>query len=267
LERGVHLNQVTGKLFNENDFYPGAVFKVYNREFEVLDPDEYTRKYVECGGSNRQYDLQAVLEKVRESLRQQYPLIRDIFRKFDKDKDGVITQTEFADILHKWGYQPTDEEVLVLMRHFDTREDGQISYNEFCDALLDEDYTQHMLKSKPPLQQEPCPMYKEYAQDREAEREETNKVRNAVRSIGDAIYKKSHVVTLLAKELNKMTHLPTIHWKKIHEAMEMQGHKFHPEDVYRSVVHVMPDSDPDDVNFTEYLKSMVTSYHDLSATR
>merc|ERR1712048_1324702 len=101
-----------------------------------------------CG--RKKYDLTVVLTKMRESFRQQFPLIRDIFRRFDSDHDGVLTLNEFKQCLEKFGFALSTEDVIILMKHFDTRQDGQVSYNEFCDAILDPDYTNDMLKMKPP---------------------------------------------------------------------------------------------------------------------
>merc|ERR1719388_178219 len=85
-------------------------------------------------------------------MRQQFPNVRDIFRRFDLDHDGVLTLAEFKTALAKYGFgQLSDEEVTLVMKHFDRRQDGQVSYNEFCDALLDEDYTTEMMKTKPHL--------------------------------------------------------------------------------------------------------------------
>merc|ERR1719443_1387339 len=112
--------------------------------------DEYTRKYVmQDKSGDVRLDLQAVLEKVRESMRQQFPMVRDIFRRFDTDHNGVITLQEFKQALQKFGFQLSEDEVLLIMRHFDKRQDGQVTYNEFCDALLDQDFTTDMLKSRP----------------------------------------------------------------------------------------------------------------------
>jgi len=267
LEKGIHVNQITGQIFKDTDLRPGSIVKVYNREFEIVDMDEYTRKHVEEGGNIRTYDLAAVLEKIREGMRQQYPLVRDIFRRFDADKDGVITQKEFKEALNKWGFQPTTEEVLVLMRHFDVRQDGQISYNEFCDVLLDEDYTQHMLKTKPPLVQDFDPAYAERAQARAEERDETEKVRKAARAVGDVIYKQSQKFFRLFKEFSHITHHQTVTCAQIHKALLENGNEFDPEDIRRTVMYVLPGVNPDKVPYVDFLKAMVTSFHDLSATR
>merc|ERR1712139_688820 len=121
--------------------------------------------------------VQAVLEKLREGMRQQFPLVRDIFRRFDTDHNGVITLKEFKAALHKFGFMLSDEEVLILMRHFDKRQDGQVTYNEFCDSLLDEDCTCEMMKVKPPIDQRPDADYNERAALKAQERVETEKVR------------------------------------------------------------------------------------------
>merc|ERR1719359_631542 len=180
LEKGVHLNQKTGRLFEPADLIPGNIVKIFNHEFQMLDMDEYTRKYITQDGEGAKVDLQAVLEKFRESLRQQFPLVRDIFRRFDTDHNGVITLQEFRQALQKFGFMLADEEVLILMRHFDKRQDGQVTYNEFCDALLDEDCTCEMMKTKPPIDPRTDSEYNMRAAQKASERTETDKVRKAV---------------------------------------------------------------------------------------
>jgi len=267
LEKGVHTNQITGELFKPTDLFPGNVIKVYNRAFEILDMDEYTRKYIEFNGAPRTYDLGAVLEKLRESMRQQFPAVRDIFRKFDSDHDGVLTWQEFKKALEKWGYMMTTEEALVIMKHFDTRKDGQVSYNEFCDALLDQDYTTNMMTLKPRLDEVKDADYAAKASFKLEERGETEKVRKAVRDIGDCIYKHTAVFKKLMKEFVHMTHEPVVTCAQICRALTDIGQPFHLEDVTRCVLFVLPGVDPQRVNYIEFLKSMVTSYHDLCANR
>ncbi|CAE7533739.1 unnamed protein product [Symbiodinium necroappetens] len=197
------MNQVTGELFQPNDLIPGKVVKIYNNEFLIVDMDEYSKKVFENPDALlRRFDLEAVLQKIRDSMRQQYPLVRDVFRKFDSDHDGVLTVAEFQQALEKFGFQLSPEDVLKIMRHFDTRKDGQVSYNEFCDALLDPDWTTVMMQTKPPLD-EPRLLdshdhsYAERAMVKSAERAETTQVRKAIKDMGDVLYKK---------------HLCDIHW-------------------------------------------------------
>mmetsp|Transcript_81867 Transcript_81867/g.228093 ORF Transcript_81867/g.228093 Transcript_81867/m.228093 type:complete len:747 (+) Transcript_81867:82-2322(+) len=267
LEKAVHFNQHTGQLFKPQDLYPGAVVKVYNREFEILDMDEYTRNYIESSDSGRRYDLCAVLEKLRESMRQQFPLVRDVFRRFDTDHDGVLTVAEFKQALEKYGFQLADEEILVLMKHFDQRKDGQVSYNEFCDALLDEDYTTAMMQAKAPLDQTFDADYAARAQRKTEERVETELVRDAARRLGDVVYKQIHTFTKLFKEFGHMTHQQTVTTAQIVEAFRQTGHHFPIEDVTRALLFVMPQADPEAIDYVEFLKAVTTSYHDLAHTR
>lgn len=267
LEKSVHLNQMTGKLFKPQDMYPGAIVKVYNREFEILDMDEYTRAYIEDPSSGPKFDLVAVLEKVRENMRQQFPLVRDVFRRFDDDHDGVLTVLEFKKALEKWGFKMSDEEIFIVMKHFDSRKDGQVSYNEFCDALLDEDFTQSMLKTKPPMEGGFDPAYADRAKVKAQERGETEKVRAATRRLGDVIYRHHHTFMKLFKEFARMTHEPTVTVAQIAEALKQSGHTFTHDEVHRALSFVLPKADPERVNYVEFLKAMVTSYHDLCNTR
>lgn len=267
LEKAVHLNQMTGKLFRPQDFYPGAVVKVYNREFEIVDMDEYTRNYIEGGVQGSKYDLQAVLEKLREGMRQQYPLARDIFRKFDGDSDGVITASEFKQLLEKYGFQLSDEEIFILMKHFDSRQDGQISYNEFCDALLDEDYTQSMMAKKQPLDARFDPSYAERAKEKTEQRLETEAVRAAARRVGDVIYKQQHTFNRLFKEFARMSHTATVTSRQIVEALRQIGHIFTLDDVNRALMYVLPGVDLDRVEYVKFLKACVSTFHDLANTR
>jgi hypothetical protein len=264
LEKAVHLNQNTGKLFTVEDLFVGAVIKVYNREFILKDCDEYTRRLQSNSEGNRKYDLQAVLEKIRESLKQLFPLVRDVFRRIDADHDGVITFDEMKQCLEKWGFQLANEDIITIMKHFDTRGDGQISYNEFCDALLDEDYTNDMMKQKPRLIEGFDADYAERAMFKTEERKETQQVREAARKITDSIYKHIHTFTRLCKEFGRMTHESVVTVLQIRDALESCGHSYQVDDVYRALLYVHPDADPERVNYVQFLKALTTTFHDLS---
>merc|ERR1712193_515028 len=202
-------------------------------------------KYITQDGSGAQVDLQAVLEKFREGMRQQFPLVRDVFRRFDTDHNGVITLPEFRQALQKFGFMLPDEEVLILMRHFDKRQDGQVSYNEFCDALLDEDCTCEMMKMKPPIDIRSDPEYNERAALKGHERAETEKVRKAVRDIGDVFYKHVGMMQKLFKEFTHMTHHNYVTCEQVHAALLKIGFAFDLEDVQRCVRFVIPGADLD----------------------
>eukprot|EP00413_Alexandrium_margalefii_P039129 CAMPEP_0204599060 /NCGR_PEP_ID=MMETSP0661-20131031/54626_1 /ASSEMBLY_ACC=CAM_ASM_000606 /TAXON_ID=109239 /ORGANISM="Alexandrium margalefi, Strain AMGDE01CS-322" /LENGTH=744 /DNA_ID=CAMNT_0051609769 /DNA_START=45 /DNA_END=2279 /DNA_ORIENTATION=- len=268
LEKGVHLNQLTGKLFRPEDLSPGNVIKVYNTEFEIMDMDEYTAKmFSDPDAARCAFDLESVVQKLRESMRQQYPLVRDIFRRFDSDRDGVMTLPEFKSALEKFGFMLSQEEVVQIMKHFDARQDGQVSYNEFCDALLDEDYTAHMLKPKKPVDPSFDGAYAERAQRKAVERTETSEVRKAVRAVGDVMYKKHGMLTRLFKEFGHMTHRSAVSCEQIQHGLRQLGHSFDIEDVQRAVLFLQPDADPNCIEYVELFKSLLASFHDVSMPR
>ncbi|CAK0799622.1 unnamed protein product, partial [Prorocentrum cordatum] len=108
------------------DLMPGQTIKVYNHEFLIIDMDEYTKKRVaEPDMPNFAFDLEAVLHKLRSSLLQSHPQVRDIFRRLDTDHDGVLTFSEFKKALQKFNMMLTDPEIEQVMRHFDHDKNGQ----------------------------------------------------------------------------------------------------------------------------------------------
>jgi len=269
LEKGIHMNQETGDLFKADDLVPGQIVSVFNHRFEMLDWDEYTRKTFENPDVvHRKFDLSVVMEKVREAMRQQFPLIRDIFRRFDTDHDGVLTHHEFKAALAKYGFgQLADREVTILMKHFDRRQDGQISYNEFCDAILDEDYTTEMLKTKPHLDNQHDEEYAQRVAAKSADRQETAEVRKAVRELGDMVYQRRDILHRLFKEFEKMTHEHFVNSKQIKQGLQAVGITFKLEDIDRVILHMDPQGDLQKVGYVTFFKSLICSHHDFSMVR
>merc|ERR1740138_48461 len=257
------MNQVTGKIFQREDLLPGNVIKVYNHEFLTLDMDEFTRKLIDdINVPKHFFDLEAVLQKIRESMRQQFPLVRDIFRRFDTDHDGVMTFDEFKKCLEKFCFTLSDSEVLQIMKHFNTHQDGQVSYNEFCDALLDEDWVPGMLATKPALAGGPDPSYQEKAMTKLIERGETVEVKRAVRMLGDVLYKKHGVLFKLFREVKHMTHEDCVSCEQIQTALRGIGHSFELADIHRAVLWTFPDADLQSVNYLDLFKGLQSTFHD-----
>eukprot|EP00928_Gymnodinium_smaydae_P024383 TRINITY_DN1973_c0_g4_i1.p1 TRINITY_DN1973_c0_g4~~TRINITY_DN1973_c0_g4_i1.p1 ORF type:complete len:749 (+),score=176.38 TRINITY_DN1973_c0_g4_i1:99-2345(+) len=269
LDKNVHLNQLTGDIFRIEDFTSGNRIKVLNHEFEIIDCDEYTRKLLaDPNQRHTSMDLVTILEKMRESMRQQFPLVRDIFRRFDTDHDSVITKDEFKKGCEKFGFLLSDEEVITILKHFDARQDGQVSYNEFCDVLLDEDYTTSMLKTKPNMDLDYDASYHERAASKVEERAETEAVRKAVRELGDAVYKKSEFFPRLMKEFSHLTHLSVVNCEQIQWALLQLGQSFTLQDVQRAAVFVMgPDADLQAIPYIGFFRSLQNAYHDLAHIR
>merc|ERR1712224_1176764 len=124
---------------------------VLNHKFKIIDMDEYTRKYLNGESRGRRAELPVVLATLREGLLQQLPHIRDVFRRFDTDHNGVMTIGEFQQALQKFGYTLSQDEVVTIMQAFDPRGDGQVTYEDFCNAVLDEDYVSAMSPPKAPM--------------------------------------------------------------------------------------------------------------------
>jgi hypothetical protein len=267
LEKGTHANGLTGKLFSQADLYAGAIIEVYNQRFEILGTDEYTAKFERNAEQPRAYDMDAVLEKVREAMRQKFPLVRDVFRKFDLDHNGVITQNEFREALKGLNIHLSKQDLLAIMRHFDTRQDGQVSYNEFCDAVCERDYTQTMLEPRKGLEKGGDEAYESRAASKEEERAETERVRKAVRDIGDIVYKHTQVKTRLTKEFGKITHKPTVSVQQIQEALGSLGFDVDLDDVIRAVLYTQPEADLAEVNYVDFLKALDTTFHENSNPR
>ena len=66
--------------------------------------------------------------------------IRDAFRIFDKDGNGLISAHELRQIMMNLGEKVTDEELDEMMREADLNGDGQIDYegeiNQFKSAVV-----------------------------------------------------------------------------------------------------------------------------------
>merc|ERR1711988_1160313 len=54
-----------------------------------------------------------------------------LFREFDRNRDGDISEREFLRAMDKLRLDLTDSEARRLMRRFDRNNDGRISYREF----------------------------------------------------------------------------------------------------------------------------------------
>jgi len=243
----------------------GNLVQVMNHEFEMLEMDEFTRKWFESKGRNLPYDLNTVLEKMREVMRQQGASVKEIFRKFDKDHNGVITVEEMKEALQKFSFSPSDDEVTCIMRYYDQRQDGQISYNEFCDALLDPDY--ESARATAQMSAVVSEDYKARVHAKTLQRSEVEKVRRAAQEVTEAFYKKIGLSTKLMKEFSAMTHGKTVTVEMVHAALLRLGQSFDLEDIERCVMFLMPGVDCAAIPYMELLQALNCVYHDLCHVR
>merc|ERR1711939_1068358 len=129
------------QFYKPTDMFVGAVMEFRKHRFVLIEADEYTLNYME----NKKFpssDVTAIVEKLKEKFREQSVLIRDTFRRFDRDHSGALNMSEFRDALRQFNFDVTDQELITIMRKFDPNGDGSIRYDEFCASVLEEDYKQ-----------------------------------------------------------------------------------------------------------------------------
>jgi Ca2+-binding EF-hand superfamily protein len=70
---------------------------------------------------------------------------RSLFILADDDRDGLITEDDFADALKRTGFKITDAEARQLYGVIDSDKNGSLSYEEFCTVFNPEEaaYADH----------------------------------------------------------------------------------------------------------------------------
>ena len=85
---------------------------------------------VSQSSSSSQWDVD-IMEKLRQIIKTSSQNINDIFREFDEDGNGFISQVEFRNAIRKLNLGLTSREVDKLMLRIDSNQDGKIDYQEF----------------------------------------------------------------------------------------------------------------------------------------
>lgn len=278
-EKGVYFNQVTGQLVQPEDMLPGKTIKVLSHEFIMLDMDEYSRNYFQAKAEDTTVapapvNLESVLANLRESMRQQYPLMRDVFQKFDCDRNGVLCYYEFDRALQKFAFQLTPEETLCIMRHFDKEGKGQVSYNDFCNVVFDDDYSTKMMAKKSALDcnENTISPYASAAATKTVDRSETDKIRAAAQKLGHLLYSRPTSEFRLRQEFRHQTHEHLVTVDMIRNAFLSLGHTLDNELIDRALQFLMKDNPEDGepvvrVNYNDFLAQLKATYHDLAAPR
>jgi len=140
MERSRAKEPGTDNFYKPSDMFVGSVMEFRKHRFVLIEADEYTLNYME----NKKFpssDVSEIVSKLKIKFQEQSVLIRDTFRKFDKDHSGSLNMAEFRDILRKFNFDVSDQELITIMRKFDPNGDGSINYDEFCKNVLEDDYT------------------------------------------------------------------------------------------------------------------------------
>ncbi|PON85390.1 Parvalbumin [Trema orientale] len=64
--------------------------------------------------------------------------LREIFRSFDRNKDGSLTQLELGSLLRSLGLKPSPEQLEDLIQKADTNSNGLIEFSEFVGLVSPE---------------------------------------------------------------------------------------------------------------------------------
>ncbi|CAA2999206.1 probable calcium-binding CML16 [Olea europaea subsp. europaea] len=62
--------------------------------------------------------------------------LKEIFDRFDMDRDGSLTQLEMAALLRSLGLKPSGDQIHVLLANMDSNGNGSIEFDELVDAIL-----------------------------------------------------------------------------------------------------------------------------------
>lgn len=128
-----------GEMYKAKDMAVGASMEFRKHKFILIEADEYTLNYME----NKKFpnsDVSAIVEKMKDKFLEHSSLIRKTFRSIDKDHSGTLDMNEFKQVLKKFNFDLTDQEVISVMRRFDPDNDGVVRYDEFCSQVIEDDY-------------------------------------------------------------------------------------------------------------------------------
>ncbi|CAN6461032.1 unnamed protein product [Victoria cruziana] len=79
--------------------------------------------------------------------------LREIFRSFDRNNDGSLTQLELGSLLRSLGLKPSPEQLDALIQKADTNNNGLVEFSEFVALVAPEllpaksPYTDEQLRS------------------------------------------------------------------------------------------------------------------------
>jgi len=131
-------------------------FEKYYRELASGMPnEEYFARQVEsdwhgvvedeCSSVKRE-GVEYVLKLLRHRLltisnnNQEEFTLRNIFRDFDADRNGVMTVNEVDGLLSKLNIKVSDRDLAALFKRLDTNSNGVIEFEEFRKIVLDDPY-------------------------------------------------------------------------------------------------------------------------------
>ncbi|KAL3824044.1 hypothetical protein ACJIZ3_020073 [Penstemon smallii] len=67
---------------------------------------------------------------------EQLKQLRDIFNRFDMDRDGSLTQLELAALLRSLGLKPSGDQIHTMLANMDANGNGSIEFDELVETIL-----------------------------------------------------------------------------------------------------------------------------------
>ncbi|KAG9131595.1 hypothetical protein Leryth_015153 [Lithospermum erythrorhizon] len=64
--------------------------------------------------------------------------LREIFRSFDRNNDGSLTQLELGSLLRSLGLKPSPDQLEALIQKADTNSNGLVEFSEFVALVAPE---------------------------------------------------------------------------------------------------------------------------------
>ncbi|WAR18646.1 CALM-like protein [Mya arenaria] len=113
--------------------YP-ATIKPEDQVQDRVDPAQLTEEQI-AGNGTIDFDefLQMMSRKMKETDTEEE--IREAFKIFDKDGNGLISPGELRGVMGNLGEKLTDEEVEEMIKEADLDGDGMINYEEFVKMM------------------------------------------------------------------------------------------------------------------------------------
>lgn len=138
---------------SQDRFYPSA-YKVSDTQIKASQSPMKAQEEIHLvQGLKQQITISREIDELKKELtmRKDFNLF-DAFRVFDKNQRGYITKFETEAVLNSMQIYPTTEQMYLLFKKMDKDQDGMVTYTEFCAAILPSNASyQDILTSRTPL--------------------------------------------------------------------------------------------------------------------
>ncbi|CAD8108204.1 unnamed protein product [Paramecium sonneborni] len=123
---------ITGIKHNPKEVHPDDDF-IEDKEGLDLISTLFTSKKL----TDNINTLEQVLKKIQGDVVMKRIRIREFYKDFDPLRKGLITESQFARILHLQNIPVTEKEISILLNHYkiDKIPNGQVDYNQFCEDV------------------------------------------------------------------------------------------------------------------------------------